>query len=93
MATHVRHFFVMWLGAGDACAAVSSWTSSRLGRGVVDQQTPTHKYLPRLDYCTYRNSFACARSWQQTELRPERYVHMNMDFLNRYLSACPIPSA
>lgn len=74
------------------CSSVKL-TSSRLGRGVSGSTNAyTHKSPVWTTY-TYRNSFACARSWQQTESRAERYVHMNVDFLNRYLSACPIPSA
>lgn len=75
------------------CSSVKL-TSSRLGRGVSGSTNAyTHKYPVWTTYSTYGNSFAYARSWQQTESRAERYVHMKVDFLNRYLSACPIPSA
>lgn len=51
MATHVRHFFVMWLVAGDACAAVSNWTGSRLvGSGSTNADTLE---VPRPGWATY----------------------------------------
>lgn len=70
------------------------WINKRL-----HTSTPAQARQPGLscNAVTYGNSFACASSWQLTELGPERYVHTNMDcvssYLASYLPACPLLGA